>query len=189
MKAAVFFERDGVLNHVRVERQNQVSPLTVDEFVLNEEAIEPIQALKSAGFCLLVTTNQPGLSRGYQSRRELDLMHNMVRKRFPIDDILLCPHDELDRCPCRKPEPGLFFEAAFKWHLDLEHSFVVSDKWQDAKAAHNAGCRSLLIKSPWIGSGHRDFTFLNLETAVQRILQLQPQSLNYSGPEVEKVRI
>lgn len=173
MKAAVFFERDGVLNRVRVERQNQVTPLTMDEFALNEEAIDLLASLKAAGFRLLVTTNQPGLSRGYQSRRELDLMHTVLRKKFPIDDIFVCPHDALDRCPCRKPEPGLFFEAAFKYHLDLERSFVVSDKWQDAKAAHNAGCTSLLIQSPWNGSGHRDFTFPNLEAAVRRILQLQ----------------
>ncbi|MFO1501241.1 MAG: hypothetical protein U1G07_23105 [Verrucomicrobiota bacterium] len=68
MKAAVIFERDGVLNQVRVERQNQVTPLTMDEFRVNDQALEPLQALKAAGFLLLATTNQPGLSRGYQSR-------------------------------------------------------------------------------------------------------------------------
>src|SRR5262245_41557279 len=101
MKSAVFFERDGVLNRVRVQRQNQITPLALDEFVINEEAIEPLRTLKGAGFILLVTTNQPGLSRGYQSRRELDLMHATLRHRFPIDDILVCAHDEIDRCPCR----------------------------------------------------------------------------------------
>jgi D-glycero-D-manno-heptose 1,7-bisphosphate phosphatase len=173
MKAAVFFERDGVLNRVRVERQNQVGPICLDEFVINEEARDPLQALKDAGLLILVTTNQPGLSRGYQYRRELDLMHTMLRKRFPIDDIFLCPHDELDRCPCRKPKTGLFQEAAFKWHLDLDRCFVISDKWQDAEAARNTGCTSLLIKSPWNGTGHRDFTFPNLQAATHRILQMQ----------------
>lgn len=172
MKAAVIFERDGVLNQVRVERQSQRTPLTLDEFRVNEDALVPLQELKSAGFLLLATTNQPGLSRGYQSRRELDLMHLMLRKRLPLDDILVCPHDEMDRCPCRKPKPGLLVEAVFKWQLDVDRCFVVSDKWQDAQLAHNAGCKCVLIQSPWNGNCHRDLTLPNLEAVVKKILQL-----------------
>ena len=130
MKLGVFFERDGVLNQARVERQYQVSPLTLEDFKLNPDAGPLIKRLKAAGFVVIVTTNQPGLSRGYQSRRELDRMHDLLRKTLPVDDLLVCPHDETDRCPCRKPKPGLLVEAGFKWHLSLEHSFVISDKWQ-----------------------------------------------------------
>ena len=173
MKAAVFFERDGVLNRVRVERENQIPPRTLGEFYPNDEAAEPMFALREAGFLLLATSNQPGLSRGWQSRRELDLMHNVLRKRLPLDDILVCPHDETDDCPCRKPKPGLFLEAAFTWHLDLDRCFVVSDKWQDAEAARNAGCTSLLVRSPWNGSGHRDFTLPTFKAVVEKILQRQ----------------
>ena len=68
-------------------------------------------------------------------------------------------------------------EAAFKWHLDLERSYVVSDKWQDAQAAHLAGCSSLLLKSPWIGKGHHDFVLSSLSEVVQKIMQLQSGSI------------
>ena len=68
-------------------------------------------------------------------------------------------------------------EAAFKWHLDLERSYVVSDKWQDAQAAHVAGCSSLLLKSPWIGKGHQDFVLLNLSEVVVKIQQLHSSSI------------
>src|SRR5437870_6854813 len=134
MKLGVFIERDGVLNHVRVERQHQVTPLTLEDFQINEEAIPLVKKLKAAGLIILATTNQPGLSRGYLPRRELDRMHELLRSKFSLDDIFVCPHDETDRCPCRKPKPGLLVEAGFKWHLDLDHSFVISDKWQDAEA-------------------------------------------------------
>src|SRR5512135_3040682 len=177
MKQGVFIERDGILNVVRVERQHQVSPLTLEEFRVNEELAPLLGKLKAAGFLLIATTNQPGLSRGYQSRRELDRMHDLLRRKLPLDEILLCPHDEIDRCPCRKPKPGLLVEAAFKWHLDLDRCFVVSDKWQDAAAAHNAGCISLLIKSPWNGSGHRDYLVTDLRAATYKILQLQMTAL------------
>jgi D-glycero-D-manno-heptose 1,7-bisphosphate phosphatase len=122
---------------------------------------------------LIATTNQPGISRGYQSRRELDRMHDLLRRKLPLDDILVCPHDETDGCPCRKPKAGLLVEAAFKWHLGLECSFVVSDKWQDAEAARTAGCTSVLLQSPWISAVHRDFVLADLEAIAEKILQLR----------------
>ena len=176
MKLGVFIERDGVLNRARVERQHQVSPLTLDEFRVSMTAAPLLQKLKAAGFVLIATTNQPGLSRGYQFRRDLDLMHSGLRRALPLDDILVCPHDETDRCPCRKPRPGLITEAAFKWHIDLDRSYVISDKWQDAEAAHAAGCTSLLIQSPWLGSVHHDLILPDLTAVVGKIFQLQASS-------------
>ena len=173
MKVGVFLERDGVLNLVRLEREHQISPLTLEEFEVNTKAAPLLRKLKSSGMIIIVTTNQPGLSRGYLLRRELDRMHEVLRRVLPVDDILVCPHDEADRCPCRKPKPGLLMEAGFKWHLNLDRSFVISDKWQDAEAARAAGCTSILLKSKWIGSVHHDFVLPNLTAAVEKILQLQ----------------
>lgn len=165
-------ERDGVLNRVRVERQQQVSPAMAGEFHIARTARPLLQQLKAAGFVLIVTTNQPGISRGYLSRRELDQMHDRLRRELPVDDILVCPHDEMDLCPCRKPKPGLLLEASFKWQLDLDRSFVISDKWQDAEAARAAGCTSLLIRSPWLGSVHHDLVTDSFAAAVSKLLQL-----------------
>jgi D-glycero-D-manno-heptose 1,7-bisphosphate phosphatase len=175
MKRAVFIERDGILNEVRPGPKNQIAPLTLEEFKVNKAAEPGLRKLKAAGFVLIVTSNQPGLSRGYQSRRELDRMHDIVKRSFPVDDIIICPHDEADHCPCRKPRPGLFIEAAFKWHLNLDHSFVISDKWQDAEAARTAGCTSLLLKSPWVGNVHHDFVLPDLEAITEKILSLKQQ--------------
>jgi D-glycero-D-manno-heptose 1,7-bisphosphate phosphatase len=175
MKRAVFIERDGVLNEVRMGPKQQITPLSLEEFKIIPQAAEPLKKLKAVGFVLIVTTNQPGLSRGYQSRRELDRMHDTLRRGFPLDDIMICPHDESDHCPCRKPRPGLLIEAAFKWHLSLDHSFVVSDKWQDAEAARTAGCTSVMIKSPFIGQVHHDFVVTDLCAVVDKILRLKQQ--------------
>ena len=177
MRGAVFFERDGVLNLVRVEKRRQLVPMRLEEFRLNPKADAPLRELKGAGYVLIVTTNQPGLSRGSLSRRDLDLMHAQLQRRYNLDEILICPHDEGDQCACRKPKAGLLIEASFKWHLDLEHSFVVSDKWQDAQAAHVTGCTSVLLKSPWNGSNHHDFIVPSLAAAAQKILQLQPSGI------------
>lgn len=174
MKRCVFIERDGILNEIRVGPKNQITPLTLEEFKLHLNAEPPLRRLKEAGFVLVVTTNQPGLSRGYQSRREMDRMHDLLRRTFPVDDILVCPHDESDHCPCRKPRPGLLIEAGFKWRLNLDHSFVISDKWPDAEAARAAGCTSLLVKSPWVGRVHHDLVLEDLDAIADKILRLRP---------------
>lgn len=181
MRTAVFLERDGVLNIPKVEGQYQIAPRTIREFQINRAAVKPLRELKEAGFLLIATTNQPGISRGYLSRRELDLMHLLLEKAFPLDDLFMCPHDEWDRCPCRKPRPGLLREAAFKWQIDLDHSFFISDKWQDAKAAQNAGCTSLLVKSPWNGTGHHDFVLPDLASACAKVQQLHSTTAPFLG--------
>jgi D-glycero-D-manno-heptose 1,7-bisphosphate phosphatase len=183
MKSGVFLERDGILNLALTQSARQTTPLTLEDFRINQEAIKPLEDLKAAGLLLFVTTNQPGLSRGYQCRRELDRMHQLLRDTFPIDDIFVCPHDEMDRCPCRKPKAGLLTEAAFKWRLDLDHSFVVSDKWQDADAARLVGATSLLVRSPSNGKGHHDFVLDSLAEIATRIVHFsQPLGTHlYAG--------
>ncbi len=172
MKLAVFIERDGILNQARIEGQHQVSPLALAEFHLNMEAIPLLKRLRAAGLVLIVTTNQPGLSRGYQSRNDLDRMHFLVRTMCRVNDILVCPHDEMDDCDCRKPKPGLLFEGAQTWDLNLSGCFVISDKWQDAEAARAAGCTSVLLKSPFLGRGHYDYVLPDLAAVVGKVLDL-----------------
>jgi D-glycero-D-manno-heptose 1,7-bisphosphate phosphatase len=113
------------------------------------------------------------LSRGYQSRRELDRMHELLRATFALDDIFVCPHDETDGCSCRRPKPGLLVEAGFKWRLSLDHCFVISDKWQDAEAARAVNCTSLLLQSPWNGTARRDLVLPDLAAVVDKLLRLR----------------
>jgi D-glycero-D-manno-heptose 1,7-bisphosphate phosphatase len=172
MKVAVFFEQDGILTLPRAVRDSRADTHRNEQPAINESAIILLRELKAAGLILIATANRPGLSTGHQSRREQDLVHDRLRQVFPLDDILICPHAPSDHCPCRKPRPGLFTEAAFKWHLNLGLSFVVSDKWPDAEAARICGCVSLLLESPWIGAGHHDFVLPSLEEIQDKILSL-----------------
>jgi D-glycero-D-manno-heptose 1,7-bisphosphate phosphatase len=173
MRAAVFLERDGILTLPKMEGKAMVTPHSLEDVVVNEAAMGPLRQLKRAGFRLIATTNQPGISRGYIFRREVDRIHDYLTRAFDLDDLVMCPHDEMDRCPCRKPKPGLLREAAFKWKLNLDHCFVISEKWQDAKMAHNAGCTSLMVRSPLNGCGHHDFVLPTIESVVAKALQLQ----------------
>jgi histidinol-phosphate phosphatase family protein len=173
MKKAVFLERDGILNEVRCGPKNKIGPVTLEEFRIKTDSEPALRQLQEAGFVLIVTTNQPGLTRGYQSRQELDRIHDILRRCFPIDDLLVCPHDQSDYCHCRAPRAGLLIEAAFKWQLSLPHSYVISDKWQDADAALFVGCTSLLVDSPWLGKAHPDFVLPDLNVIARKILSLE----------------
>lgn len=143
----------------------------MEEFRVNPAAHALLSQLKQAGFVLIVATNQPGVVRGDLSRSELDRMHALLRRQLPLDDILVCVDDDPSH-PCFKPNPGLFLEAGFKWGLDLDRSFVISDKWPDARAAHIAGCTSVMVQSPWVGNDHHDFVVSDLPSAVAKILNL-----------------
>ena len=170
MKRAVFFERDTLLNLAHKGGQ-QKTPTTLEEFRVNDSMLHGLQRLKAAGFVLIATTNLPEISHGTLSRRELDRMHELLRATFPLDDIMICPHDEADDCPCRKPRAGLFHEAAFKYHLSLLQSYVISHRWQDAEAARLVGTTSLLIESPWLGRGHHDFIVRDFDAAVEKVVE------------------
>ena len=139
MRVAAFIERDGLLNRVRIEHDFPVTPNRLENFQVQPEAAPLVRTLQDAGFLVIATTNPPGLSTGDTSRTELDMMHDLLLKKLNLDDIMICPHDEADCCPCRKPKPGLLIEAGFKWHVDLDRSVAISDKWQDAEAARIAG--------------------------------------------------
>ena len=66
-------------------------------------------------------------------------MHRRLRAELPLDDVVVCPHDDADGCGCRKPRPGMILDAARRLELDLDRSVAVGDRWRDIEAAHRAG--------------------------------------------------
>lgn len=178
MKAGVFIDRDLLFSEMGgepAEKRNVVKPLPKDRFRVNTELRSALERVRvHPELMVFLTTHQPKLSQGTLSRWELDNIHRLLMRVFPIDDIFICAHEETDGCPCRKPKPGLLVEAAFKWHVDLDRSYVISEQWEDAMAAHNAGATSFLLNSSRIKNSRHDFIVDTLEEAVDRIYQLHP---------------
>jgi D-glycero-D-manno-heptose 1,7-bisphosphate phosphatase len=168
MRAAIFIEPAGILTNINLERRHSGR-----FYDLLAAATEPLASLKNAGYLLIANTNEHGLLQAGVARSDLDRLHGALRQEFGLDDILVCRHEDADSCPCRKPRAGLLTEAAFKWHLDLDRSFVVGNRWQDAEMARIVGCVSLLVKSPWIGRGHHDFVLPDLASVAEKILDLK----------------
>ncbi|HXM68739.1 MAG TPA: HAD-IIIA family hydrolase [Candidatus Acidoferrum sp.] len=144
-RAAVFLDRDGVINRAVVRDGKPFPPAGIDDLELLPEVASAMNSLKAHGFALYVITNQPDVTRGTQTRDAVESIHQSLSSSLPIDDIFVCYHDDNDECGCRKPLPGLLLEARSKHNIDLSRSFVVGDRWRDIDAGHNAGCKTVLI--------------------------------------------
>lgn len=142
---AVFLDRDGVLNRAIVRNGKPYPPASVEEMELMPSAGPSLRRLKDAGFLLLVVTNQPDVARGTQTLAAVEAMHERMRSVLPVDDFLVCYHDDRDACECRKPKPGLLLEGARRYGLNLKDCVLIGDRWRDVGAAHSAGCHSVLI--------------------------------------------
>ena len=145
MRRAVFLDRDGVLNEPVVRDGRPHPPPNADALVVCEGAPEALGALRGAGFALIVVSNQPDIARGTAAPAEVDAINARLRALLPLDDVLICPHDDSDGCGCRKPKPGLVQQGARRYGIDVARSFLVGDRWRDIEAGQAAGCKTVFI--------------------------------------------
>lgn len=143
--AAVFLDRDGVLNETEVRNGKPYAPRRLAEFRIYADALAALTLLKSNGFRLIVVTNQPDIGNGLVDPAVINAMHDLLRDALPVEEIMVCPHAQNDNCACRKPRPGMIMQAAEKLQLNLSDSWLIGDRWSDTGAAAAAGVRSVFI--------------------------------------------
>lgn len=90
---------------------------------------------------IFVVTNQAGVKRGRFTIKQVETA--MAELDRQLDGILtawqICPHDDADRCDCRKPKGGLITELGAIHGVDLKASTMVGDQEIDQAAASAAG--------------------------------------------------
>lgn len=145
-RAAVFLDRDGVLNEVTGTGDASIPPRSTDDVVITSDARLAVSRLRDAGFVLIVVTNQPDVARGQQSRDGALAITEHVVDELGLDDAYLCLHDGPAGCNCRKPEPGLIEAAARDWSIARARSWLIGDRWVDIGAARAAGVRAVLLQ-------------------------------------------
>ena len=152
MSRAVFLDRDGTIN---VEKDYLYR---IDDFEFIPGAPEAIRLLNSAGFLVVVVTNQSGVARGYYTEEDVDTLHSHISNELAtvgarVDAWNYCPHHPSGKgryafpCNCRKPLPGMLRDAAQRLDIDLSSSIMIGDKLVDMEAAIAAGCRPILVRS------------------------------------------
>jgi D-sedoheptulose 7-phosphate isomerase len=150
-KKAVFLDRDGVLTRAVINGGKPFPPAAGAELELAADAKQALTRLKAAGFLLLVVTNQPDVARGLLRADAVEQMHGWLKSQLPVDDIFTCYHDDVDRCDCRKPLPGLLLQAANRYNVDVVSSYMIGDRWRDVDAGTAAGAKVI-----WIDRGYAE---------------------------------
>ena len=145
-KMAIFLDRDGVIN----KEVNYLS--NPEDFEFISGSIEALKILKQKGYLLIVVTNQAGIARGYFTERNLEEIHNKMRKillknNVRLDGIFYCPHhpDFTGKCSCRKPNPGMLINAKTRYNIDLEKSYIVGDTLADIQTGIAIHCKTVLV--------------------------------------------
>ena len=172
-RRAVFLDRDGVLNQPVLRNGTPHPPDTVDELEIIPGAARALQRLTQAGYLLIGASNQPDVARKTQTRENVEAINRLILEELPLEEILVCYHDDPDECRCRKPKPGLILEAAERYNVDLASSFMIGDRWRDIEAGQNAGVKTILIDYGYQEKLHAkppDSTVPDLDRAVDWVL-------------------
>ena len=125
---AVFLDRDGVLNNIFIKDGLPFSPSKYEDLKILPGVEDSIIKLKQLDFLCIIVTNQPDVSRGKIEKKTVIKMNDYLNKELKLDDIFVCFHDDIDKCECRKPKPGLILEAAKKWNINLKKSYMIGDR-------------------------------------------------------------
>lgn len=158
---AIFLDRDGTINKYVGFLRN------IDDFELIEGVSEAIKLINQSGYLAIVVTNQPVIARGEVTWDELHEIHKKMETLLGkdgayIDGIYICPHHpdkgfEGERpeykidCDCRKPKPGLLFQAAKDFNVDLSESFMIGDTDTDINAGKKAKLRDSFLVGDKVG--------------------------------------
>jgi histidinol-phosphate phosphatase family protein len=177
VRPAIFVDRDGTI--VR-DTHYMNDP---ERIQLIEGAPSAIARLRTAGFAIVVVTNQSGIARGLITADEYEAVRARVESLMAaagatLDATYMCPHhpDVTGPCDCRKPGSALFKRAAADLGIDLSRSVLIGDRWHDIEPARALGARGLLVPGPDtpiddIDRANQSAVLApSLQTAVDRIL-------------------
>ena len=150
-RPAVFFDRDGVLNHD--------SGYTFEAGKLQwiEGAREAVKAVNDAGCFAFVVTNQSGVARGFYEESHVHALHRWMADEMAaigahIDAFEYCPdHPDgtVERYRRdnirRKPGPGMITDLLGRFPVNTDDSILIGDKPSDLEAARAAGLQGHLF--------------------------------------------
>lgn len=146
-KKTIFLDRDGVIN-VKAPKADYIKKW--EEFVFLPGVLESFSLLNKKGYLVYLISNQAGIARGMMTEEDLKDIHEKMIAEIEkagghIEQIYYCPHGWNEECDCRKPKPGMFFEASKNHFIDLSTSLFIGDDVRDKEAGDAAGITTILI--------------------------------------------
>jgi len=146
-KKIILIDRDGVINR-KASQGEYISKWENFEWI--PETHQAMKELAQEGFQFIVITNQAGIARGVIDPVELERIHQNMREKLQKDciqilDIYCCPHNWNEKCVCRKPNPGMLFQASKEHLFRLDKTMFIGDDPRDCQTAWRAGCCSIFL--------------------------------------------
>ncbi|MGH7847517.1 MAG: HAD-IIIA family hydrolase [Candidatus Binatia bacterium] len=146
-RKTVILDRDGVLNR-KPPRARYVR--SWNDFEWLPGAQTALRLLHESGYRVIVVSNQAGIARGAMTEADLTDIHQRMKCEAAvaggeIGAVYYCAHDWDGGCDCRKPRPGMLFQAQRDLHLDLSRTLFIGDDDRDGEAADRAGCMFLQV--------------------------------------------
>ncbi len=146
-KKILLIDRDGVINR-KASRRKYIK--TWEEFEWIPGTRQAMQRLACEGFKFIVISNQAGIARGMVDPTELERIHINMKTELAKDgveilNIYICPHHWDEGCSCRKPNPGMLFQASREHLFRLDKTLFIGDDPRDCQTAWNAGCSSIFL--------------------------------------------
>lgn len=141
---AVFIDRDGTLIVDKIQPKN---PSEIEFF---PDTFESLREIQSKGYRLIIATNQDGIRHGKLTEDEFFKFNARLRETLAgegiyLDAIYYSPYESKDGHFSFKPNPGMLFQAAEDFRLDMRNSYMIGDRPSDYMAALRAGARPLLV--------------------------------------------
>lgn len=148
-KKILLIDRDGTIN-IKAAKGEYITSWR--DFEWNKETKLAMRHLAHLGFKFIVITNQAGVARGMINPEELESIHkNMIaelaKENITILKVYCCPDHWEENSFMRKPNPGMFFQAASEYKLRMDRCLYVGDDERDCIAAANAGCGAIYLSS------------------------------------------
>jgi D-glycero-D-manno-heptose 1,7-bisphosphate phosphatase len=102
---------------------------------------------------MLIFTNQADIKRGRLTMAVVEA--GLAELDRQLGDIIsgwvVCPHDDDDRCECRKPKAGMIAELAETFGVDLAASTGVGDQLVDEQACNAGGVGKFVYAKDFFG--------------------------------------
>jgi len=143
MNKCVLLDRDGVLNEERGDYVYKEA-----DFVIPADVPSGLKALKSAGYKLVIVTNQGGISRGLYSSDDVLALYQKLQKscEFVIDFLLYAPiHKSISKSLASKPGRLMMERGMALTGSDPNQSWLIGDAERDLIAGKAVGVKTILI--------------------------------------------